>query len=603
MKPRPFLFALATLFLTITASAQDNTERLAYELYSKQEYKQAYELYDKVFQEKRNSYYFNMAVTCLFQLRDYETAEKKLRDYIKKYPKQVKQQIDLGYVYQMTGDSDKAKRQYEKAIKNILPTKNDFLEAGNAFNARRLFDYAITVFDKGAANDKINYDFLIEKARTYHSMLDIDKSVAAYLDYLETNPNQYEFVKSSIRTLMYYDIDGTINDKIRRELLKKAQKNIDNEMFSELIVWYSLQQQDYDLALEYEIALDGRGNERLGNIIYLGDIAASNMIYDVAIRAYKYAADKYPDGGRHNEAEVKMIKAVYDEGNRERREDDFYIELYNKVEKIVTEIGFSEQVIPIIIIEADILAYKMNRHDEAVKLLDNALLLNIRESVKAEIKLQKADIMLFINDVWEATLLYSQVEKSMNDAPVAHEARFRNARLRYFIGEFEWAQTSLDILKASTSKLIANDAMSLSLIIKDNISTDTTALRMLAKADYDIYRKHLDEADKTLDSLIVSRQNESITPYALLRKAQIFESRQKYQEADSIYNVIFNDFPESFIADEALVQDANILRKHLNDNEKAAQCYLTIIDKYTASVYLAEAKRNYRIITKSSVNQ
>lgn len=258
MKPRPFLFALATLFLTITASAQDNTERLAYELYSKQEYKQAYELYDKVFQEKRNAYYFNMAVTCLFQLRDYETAEKKLRDYIKKYPKQVKQQIDLGYVYQMTGDSDKAKRQYEKAIKNIPPTKNDFLEAGNAFNARRLFDYAITVFDKGAANDKINYDFLIEKARTYHSMLDIDKSVAAYLDYLETNPNQYEFVKSSIRTLMYYDIDGTINDKIRRELLKKAQKNIDNEMFSELIVWYSLQQQDYDLALEYEIALDGR---------------------------------------------------------------------------------------------------------------------------------------------------------------------------------------------------------------------------------------------------------------------------------------------------------------------------------------------------------
>lgn len=603
MTPRPFLFALAALLATITATAQDNTERIAYELYSKQEYRQAYELYDKAFQEKRSSYCFNMAVTCLFQLRDYETAEKDLKKYIKKYPKQVKQQIDLGYVYQMTGDSDKAKRQYEKAIKNIPKTKNDFLEAGNAFNARRLFDYAITVFDKGAADDKINYDFLIEKARTYHSMLDIDKSVAAYLDYLEKNPNQYEFVKSNIRTLMYYDIDGTINEKIRLGLLKKAQKNIDNEMFSELIVWYSLQQQDFELTLEYEIALDKRGNERLGNIIYLGDIAANNKIYDVAIKAYKYAAEKYPDGWSHNEAEVKMIRAVYEEGNRNRREDDFYIELYDKAEKTIDEIGFSEQTIPIIIIEADILAYKMNRHDDAVKLLDKALLLNIREAVKAELKLQKADIMLFINDVWEATLLYGQVEKSMNDAPAAHEARFRNARLRYFIGEFEWAQTSLDILKASTSKLIANDAMSLSLIIKDNISTDTTALQMLAKADYCIYRKHLDEADKILDSLIVSLQNESITPYALLRKAEIFESRMKYFEADSIYNIIFNDFPESFIADEALIQDAKILRNHLNNNEKAAQCYLTVIDKYTASVYLAEAKRNYRIITKSSVSQ
>jgi hypothetical protein len=38
-----------------------------------------------------------------------------------------------------------------------------------------------------------------------------------------------------------------------------------------------------------------------------------------------------------------------------------------------------------------------------------------------------ADIDLFNDEVWEATLLYSQVDKSMKEEPLGHEARFRNA--------------------------------------------------------------------------------------------------------------------------------------------------------------------------------
>ena len=87
---------------------------------------------------------------------------------------------------------------------------------------------------------------------------------------------------------------------------------------------------------------------------------------------------------------------------------------------------------------------------------------------KAELKLKLADIYLYKDEVWEATLLYSQVDKSMKEEPLGHEARFKNAQLRYFIGEYEWAESQLKVLKAATSKLIANDAMTLSLVIKDN---------------------------------------------------------------------------------------------------------------------------------------
>jgi len=69
---------------------------------------------------------------------------------------------------------------------------------------------------------------------------------------------------------------------------------------------------------------------------------------------------------------------------------------------------------------------------------------------------------------WEATLLYSQVEKNQRDAPLGYEAKLRNAKLSYYKGEFRLAQEHLDILKQATTRENCNDAMDLSMRIKEN---------------------------------------------------------------------------------------------------------------------------------------
>ena len=65
-----------------------------------------------------------------------------------------------------------------------------------------------------------------------------------------------------------------------------------------------------------------------------------------------------------------------------------------------------------------------------------------------------------------------------------------------YIGEFNWAKAQLDVLKAATAKLIANDAMELSLLISDNIDEDssTVALDYYARADLLAYRNQYDLA-------------------------------------------------------------------------------------------------------------
>ena len=191
-------------------------------------------------------------------------------------------------------------------------------------------------------------------------------------------------------------------------------------------------------------------------------------------------------------------------------------------------------------------------------------------------------------------MLYSQVEKSMKNEPIAHEARYKNAQLRYFIGEFEWANNVLEILKAATSKLVANDAMTLSLTISDNLEYDTIALKRLAKADYYIYQRKYELANQMLDSVVAYNPNEVSLPNVFYRKAKLAMNNGDFVLADSLYRRVYEGYADSYIADEALIEDAQILENQLNRKEDAMECYSQLFDYYTASVYVAQARKSYR---------
>lgn len=101
------------------------------------------------------------------------------------------------------------------------------------------------------------------------------------------------------------------------------------------------------------------------------------------------------------------------------------------------------------------------------------------------LKTEMADIYIYAGDPWEATLLYSQVIESNKNNLLGDEVKLKKAMLGYYMGNFGWAKAQLDVLKASTSKFTANDAMELSMLIGNNLNLDTTAapLQMFARAD------------------------------------------------------------------------------------------------------------------------
>ena len=604
-------------FLTICTSYQTSAqsskrqddEKLARQFYNAQQYDKARDMYLQLYQEYKYYQYLSRYVDCQYYLDELDSAENELRDFIKRdnTTNKWRAQVDISFILHKQNEIDKADRQLRKLINELPQTKNTYLNVASFMRSRGFYEYAVDLYEKGSEISEIDYKFYVEKADVYQSLKNNEKAIDNYLLYLEESPEvRYDAVKSRLSFMLRYDIDEAASDAMRLALLRKTQGNKDNTWFASLLVWYALQIQDYEIALEQEIALDKRLGENEYDIINIAKIAYDNEQYDVAIKAYDYIIKKSKEGAFYPDAVVGLTMTQYkkvetslygvsenvSEGVSE--DYDFYSDYEKRIENECEELGISDMTMPIVLIRTEILSYKLNETDKAIELLNNVLNHNISRYNKAKTKMALADVYLYKEDVWEATLLYSQVDKAMKEEPIGHEARFKNAKLRYYIGEFDWALSVLNILKSATSKLVANEAMTLSLLITDNLEYDTVALQRLAKADYYIYQKRYELADKMLDSVNIYNPNEFSMPYLLSRKAAIAMENNNYELADSLYKRIYQGYADSYMADDALLKDAILLEQSLGKKEEAMECYAKLIDEYTASVYVAQARGAYR---------
>jgi hypothetical protein len=288
-------------------------------------------------------------------------------------------------------------------------------------------------------------------------------------------------------------------DLLKTELLKRIQAAPQQVIYADLLTWQYMQQKDFEQALNQALALSRRRNDDGSSIFELCQTLVTNEAYDEAIRGYEYLVNKSgKDQQMYVAAKVELINTKnlkvtagkYTEADLLGLEKDYF--------DLLTEFGRNTGTAFAMQKLARLQAFKLHKLNDAQKLLEEIIKIpNLNSSMLAACKLDLGDVYVMNNQPWEATLLYSQVEKSNNnDVSITQDAKLRNAKLAYYIGDFTWAKGQLDILKAATTQLIANDALNLSLLIKDNLEEDSTgaALKIYARADMWIFKEQPDKA-------------------------------------------------------------------------------------------------------------
>jgi len=562
-------------------------------------------LYEKLLdREPANEEYYNALLRCYASLGNNDQAEKLMRRQVKRFPREAIYLADLGLFLKKNGDFKQGQSRMEEALKVLLPVPDRIEKLAGRFLRAGEYDWAIRTYELGEKTLGPG-SFALFIAEVYHEKQDWKGAAQQLIRIVEENPARLGQVKTLLSTWLEEDAEAPFNKAMQAALIQKMQSTASPDM-ADLLIWLLLHQKHYDLAIAQAKALDKRLKENGERVYELGNTFAEARQYDLAVQCYEYVMNKGTGGTLWLTAKYSLARtllALAREKFPPQKADFVYLEkLYSDLEK---ELPPGEESVEAALTASEILAFHLDQPAESQRRLE-ALLQSpfLRPHQRAKVKLLLADVLLLGGDVWEPSLLYGQVEKEFKNDWLGSEAKFRNARLAFFRGEFEYAQLQMEALKASTSKLTANDAIFLSLIIIENLGIDSVRapLEMFARAELLAWQKRYHQALLTLDSLARFYPERDLADEVLMRKGEIFVQFGRIDEALETFETLVQRYPGSRIADGAVFRMAELEERAKNNREKAQALYEKILTDYPGSLYTAEARKRYRILRGDRIN-
>ena len=593
-----FLVLLSFYFVCSTSTlAQEDF--LAKRYFEDGDYEKAVVFYEKLVEkDPRRTDYQEGLIGCYQQLERYEDAEKFLLNALqlgRPYPTLY---IELGYNYTLQDLSEKAVEYYEKAIDVINENANYGYGIGFRFQKYALLDYAIKAYSKAMElNPKLDYNF--QMARIYGEQGNIDKMYSSYLTLIREGKSSMSNVLRNFDDFISEDSEAENNIKLKTILLENAQKDPD-VLWNQLLSWLFVQQKQYSSAFRQEKAIykrmDGASMQRLEN---LGNLTLEDSNTEVAKDIFEYIIENTNDEVTKLNAQLNVIDI-----NLLDADEKVLNTIQNQYDELIEIHGYKSQTLQLQIAYANFLTFQRDRPEPATEILKNSLELPLNARGTAYVKLALGDILVFDRKFNEALIYFSQIQKKLKNDILGQNARFKVAQTSFYKGDFDWALTQLKVLRGSTSQLIANDAMQLSLLISDNSLEDSTqtALKKYARADLLAYQKKTKEAISELNGILLDHKGEKIEDEALLKQGELLEGLKDYAAAELNYRKIIEFYGSGILADDAYFQLAELYRNVLNEPEKAKAQYEKIIYNYQDSYYFPQARQNFRKLRGDSIN-
>jgi len=596
MKRLPFILMFLFILSTAYGQQQGNKSQLAYQYYNTGEYEKAADIYKDMYAKSpRNYHYFNKYIDCLIAMEDYKRAEQMINQKIKSSPNEIQFYTTLGNLLERQDKRDEADKVYDNAIESVANNQNGITRLGQSFINLRKYDLAIKVYERGVELTAPKDFYSNNLANAYRRKGDYKNAIKYYLVSLRSNPRNVNSLKATLGNIL--DEEGMEHLKVR--LYEEIQKYPDEIVYPDFLQWVFEQQRDYVKALRQARSIDRR-NEETGQRVYeLSENARRDGDYATAIKGYQYIIDsKGQNSSFYFGAKQYMLIAKKKEiiSDFDFEVSDF-IPLSTEYDTFLTEFGRNTQTAWVMLDFAELRAYYMDDVASAITILEDIIeLRGINKTVRARAKLKLADYYLIQGEIWEATLLYSQVDKDFKEEQLGEQARFKNAMFSYYNGDFEWAQEQFDILKAATTRLISNDAIDMSVFIMDNMGLDTTdvPLRMFADADLLIFQNKYDRAFQKLDSIALVYPEHTLLDDILYKKAKIYVKKKEYDLAISSYKTIIEKHNEEIRCDNAIYDLASLYEIQLEQLDKAEELYKMLFLDYSNSTLAVDARKKYR---------
>jgi tetratricopeptide (TPR) repeat protein len=405
-----FLFSLFSL--TAAWSQTETDIQLAQHYYASGELDKALPYYEKIYNSSPTKVYFNRYFECLVATKDYKSAEKLLKKQINQNRSDYDMKVMLAQFYEDIGEAEKAEKSYKEIIDNLPENPSQIINIYQTLASKQKFEMAKTVLDKGKKLASY-YPFNFQYADLYAQMGKKKEMIAEYLDYLEQQPTTIESIEASLAARL--DLSASENADyilLKEQLLIKSQKLNASVVFSELLIWMYTQSKNFDGAYTQVVAIDKRFKGDGYRVFELGEICVENKNYQVARKCFNYVISL----GENSENYILAYKGLLNthflqittNRNFSKSEIDSTVITY---EQALNKLGKSRLTLPVVLEYTTILAFYADQSDKAQEELKSAMNFSgLTDVQKAQIKMQLADINVLSGDIWEASILYMQID-------------------------------------------------------------------------------------------------------------------------------------------------------------------------------------------------
>ena len=596
-----------TFFLLYSASpvcAQNQDDiQLANEYLLKGDKKKALELYRDLAKSDLNTpFIYNNYLNVLLDLGNFDEAQNFLKKISKRDPLNIQYRLDVGLTYVKAGDMARADKYFRELISESKTNVQRIKMMSDYFMSHSLNDYGILSLTESRESLGNPSLFCLELAMLYRIKGNQDKMVQEYLNYVTQNSGNIQYVKNVMQALLTKPEEL---ESLERLLYDKVQQYPDVEVYADLLIWVTMQQKNFYASFIQARAYDKRYKRDGEKCMEVARVALDNEDYDTALKIYRYLIREYQGSQNYLLARLGLIRT------REARVKNTYPVKTDSVKILISDYKSFIKQYPDNVnsleaskSEAMLFASYLDQKDSAVHILDK-LIANPKATLylKSKAKLDLGDIYMLKGEPWESSLLYSQVEKTQRENPVGYEAKLKNAKLSYYKGDFRLAQEHLDILKQATTREIANDALDLSMRIKENVAIDSTgeALKQYASVELLLYQNKTEEALKKLEFLKqgtsgtgISFSNQTILDDVYFLEANIRMQHGEFEKSIALLQKIIDDYGDDILADDAYFLQGEIYERQLKNKEKAMEIYRDFLSKYPGSVFAAEARKRFR---------
>lgn len=606
---------LLTVFVMINSYPQQrNLEqnlRTAQSFEQMQDWENAVKFYENLYKtDSINIVFFDGLLRGYDQLKKYDDAIRIINTQLRYWQKDIGLLSQLGKMYARGSNTDRAIEAWNNALDVDKKNAYAYTIVANAMIESRMIEEAIKVYKKGRSVIGDPYLFASDLGYLYSMFMNFAEATKEYLLLLKQSPVQLGFVQSRM-SLYTGKSDGLSGATSVVEESQKSEPH--NVALMQLLAWLYMEGKNYDKAYTIYKSLDEKSKAGGREIFNFAERAFRDKAYHSAAKAYSdiisnyknfpnIPAAKYSYARTIEEAateqdtlklfgELKPFKLATQLAEINTSYNDA-IDAYNKVinESPNTEFA-GRSLLRIAYIQFHNF-FDLEKSLEVLAKVESNYKSNIQISIEAT--LMTGNVLIARGDLDKAAGKFKWLVDNRSSSPdIRDKANFELAEIDFYNSNFTDALNRLQALTKNPTSEIANDALSLQILIKEN-EAEKNVLQLFSKASLLKRQRQFDKAIESLQGLAKSYPKSELTSDALVDIGDIYSTVNKFTDAVVSYEKLINDFPESINLDKSQIKIAQVFQFGLKDNNKATAAYQKLLEKFPGSVYVNEARRRIR---------